>query len=174
MNRHTTKNDIIKLLKKLRKHIPGLALRTSVIVGFPGETDHDFKELLDFVSETKFERLGAFIYSKEDGTEASGFKPEVLEKVKKERFDELMKLQQRIASKVNESFLNKTMLVLIDEKVQTEENEYLGRTEYDAPEADGKREARVFRRLRHQPPSKFSTSSSGRWMQVKMGVSRRV
>ena len=137
MNRHTTKNDIIKLLKKLRKHIPGLALRTSVIVGFPGETDHDFKELLDFVSETKFERLGAFIYSKEDGTEASGFKPEVLEKVKKERFDELMKLQQRIASKVNESFLNKTMLVLIDEKVQTEENEYLGRTEYDAPEADG-------------------------------------
>lgn len=137
MNRKTTKKDIVKLIEKLRKKIPGLVLRTSIITGFPGETDKDFKELADFVRDTRFERLGAFIYSKEDGTSAARFDGQVPEYVKKERLDEIMKLQQAVSLDINRSFLGKSIEVLIDEKVAGETDRYLGRTQGDAPEVDG-------------------------------------
>ena len=94
MNRRVTRKEITGLIGSLRKKIPGLVLRTSIIVGFPGETDKDFKELMNFLRETRFERLGAFIYSKEEGTRAARFAKHQSEKVKKERFDILMKEQQ--------------------------------------------------------------------------------
>jgi len=156
MNRHVAKKDIIKLISVLRKAIPGLALRTSIIVGFPGETDKDFKELLEFVRCEKFERLGAFTYSREDGTRASRFENQIPQEVKSQRFDELMGLQQKISSGINRSFIGKTVDVLIDEKLPTTPNhslrsgsgrahnaprstlyEFIGRTQYDAPEIDG-------------------------------------
>lgn len=137
MNRKVTKSDIIKLISKLRARIPGMALRTSVITGFPGETDRDFRELLDFIRDTRFERLGAFTYSREDGTPAAGIRPQVPEKVKLARLEELMKVQQKISREFNASLAGRTMKVLIDEKVEGEEGEYLGRTELDAPEIDG-------------------------------------
>lgn len=137
MNRKTTKKDIAKLIDKLRKKIPGLTLRTSVIVGFPGETDKDFKELLKFLKDIRFERLGAFTYSREEGTSASRFKGQVSEDVKSQRYDEVMKLQQAISERRNKRFLGRKMDVLIDEKVALEDNKFIGRSEGDAPEVDG-------------------------------------
>jgi len=133
MNRRTTKKDITALIEKLRKKIPGLVLRTSVIVGFPGETDKDFGELLNYMRKVRFERLGAFIYSREDGTRASRLKGHLPMKVKRERLDELMKLQQKISSDINKSFIGKTVEVLIDEK---EGDKFFARTQGDAPEID--------------------------------------
>lgn len=137
MNRKTTKKEIIRLIQKMRRKIPGLILRTSVIVGFPGETDKEFKELLRFLEDTKFERLGAFIYSREKGTRASRFEGQVNEGVKRERYDEVMKLQQAISVRSLNEFLGKKVDVLIDEKVSREDNKFIGRTEGDAPEIDG-------------------------------------
>jgi ribosomal protein S12 methylthiotransferase len=108
-----------------------------VIAGFPGETDRDFKELLEFVREARFERLGAFIYSKEPGTRASAMKPQVPGKAKKARFDEVMKLQRAISSGINSHFLGKTLDVLVDEPVKGEKGVFVGRTYADAPEIDG-------------------------------------
>ena len=135
MNRHVTKKEIINLIEKIRRNVPGIALRTSVIVGFPGETEENFMELLKFLKDTRFEKLGAFIYSKEEGSKASGFKPQVPEEVKGRRFDDVMKLQQTISADLNKSFMGKTIKVLIDEKI--EGGGYFGRTEFDAPEVDG-------------------------------------
>lgn len=135
MNRCVTKEDIIKLIENIRKNIPRIALRTSIIVGFPGEADKDFKELLEFLKETRFEKLGCFLYSKEEGTRASKFKGQVPEKVKNQRFDEVMKAQQEISGSINRSFLGGTLRVLIDERL--EDGRYFGRTEFDAPEVDG-------------------------------------
>lgn len=134
MNRNTTKTDVLKLIDRIRRIIPDVALRTSVIVGFPQETDKEFKELLEFLEAVKFERLGAFIYSREEGTKAFNFKKQVPKIIKQARFDTIMSSQQRISRKFNEKFLNKTVKVLIDEK---EKGCYLGRTQYDAPEVDG-------------------------------------
>lgn len=142
MNRPYTKKHLINLIDKLRKEIPQIAIRTSLIVGFPGEGDKEFKELLDFVGEVKFDRLGVFVYSREEGTPAHNFKSQVPEKEKKERFDILMKAQQKIAQGLNFSFMQKEMEVLIDEEdidsgPQKKENIYLGRSYADAPEVDG-------------------------------------
>lgn len=137
MNRHTRKKDIIKLIDTLRNKIRGLALRTSIIVGFPGESDEDFKELLGFIQKVRFDRLGVFIYSRENGTRAARFASQVPEKVKNERFNELMKAQQKISSDINRRFLGNAVQVLIDERIDGEENKFLGRTEGDAPEVDG-------------------------------------
>lgn len=137
MNRSVTRKEITALIEKLRKNIPGLVLRTSIIVGFPGETEKDFKELLSFVRETRFEKLGAFIYSREDGTKAARFKGQISEKIKQARYDELMKIQQGIASDINSSFLGKRVEVLIDEKCKDQKGVFLGRTQGDAPEIDG-------------------------------------
>lgn len=134
MKRGTKKRDILHLIERARKIIPGVALRTSVIVGFPSETQKEFKELLSFLAEAKFERLGAFMYSREEGTPASRFDGQVLRKTKSERFDAVMSSQQKISRECNARLLGRTLDVLIDEK---EKEGYLGRTQYDAPEVDG-------------------------------------
>lgn len=137
MNRKVTKKGIMDLIIKLRKNIPNLTLRTSVIVGFPGETDKDFKELLRFLRDTKFDRLGAFMYSKESGTRASRLDSQVPESLKEERLDILMKEQQAISMKLNKAKLGSRVDVLIDEKIYGEKAKFLGRTKADAPEIDG-------------------------------------
>ncbi|MFH1442113.1 MAG: 30S ribosomal protein S12 methylthiotransferase RimO [Candidatus Omnitrophota bacterium] len=134
MNRQRMKKDILQLINKLRKNIPDIVLRTSVIVGFPSETEQEFKELLEFIEEAQFERLGAFIYSREEGTPAYNFKPQINHKVKVERFNAVMSAQQKISSRINEKFLGKTIEILIEEK---NKDYYLGRSQYDAPEVDG-------------------------------------
>ncbi len=134
MQRHTLKKDILKLIERIRKIIPGVAIRTSLIVGFPSETDKEFKELLEFIQEVRFERLGAFIYSREEDTPAASFKKQIPEKIKRERFNQVMSHQQRISEVVNGRFLGQTVEVLIDQK---EKDFYLGRSQYDAPEVDG-------------------------------------
>ena len=137
MNRHTTKKEITHLIKKLKNYIPGLTLRTSVIIGFPGETDKEFNELLAFLEDTRFEKLGAFIYSAEEGSKACKFPRSVSDSVKNQRFDEVMKLQQKISADINKSYMGKTVSVLIDEPVEGEDDKFVGRTEGDAPEVDG-------------------------------------
>lgn len=137
MNRHTTKSQIMDLVEKLRKKIPGLVLRTSIIVGFPGETDKDFKELLGFLREARFEKLGAFVYCREDGTKAGRFTGQIDESLKTERFDELMRQQQKISTAVNRSIVGRTVKVLIDEREAQSRDLFAGRTQGDAPEVDG-------------------------------------
>jgi len=137
MNRQTAKREIEDLIGKLRREIPGVALRTSVIVGFPGETEKDFNELLNFLSRARFERLGAFIYSREEGTKAARFAKQVPERIKKERFDGVMKTQKEISSEINRAYIGKAVDVLIDERVEGERSKAMGRTERDAPEIDG-------------------------------------
>ncbi|MBU1148375.1 MAG: MiaB/RimO family radical SAM methylthiotransferase, partial [Candidatus Omnitrophica bacterium] len=130
MGRKTAKKDIVSLIEYIRKEIPGVALRTSFIVGFPGETEKEFQELLSFIKEIKFERLGLFRYSREEGTPAYKLKKQVSEKEKERRFSEGMLLQQAISREINERFKGRTLKVLVDEKG-------IARTEYDAPEVDG-------------------------------------
>lgn len=133
MRRNTTKQQTTELLYKLRERIPGVALRTSIVVGYPGETEKDFRELSDFISEFKFDRLGVFTYSHEEGTYSYGLKPQISEKVKKERYNRLMALQQEISLENNLAKIGKTFKAIIDVK---EQDYYVGRTEHDAPEID--------------------------------------
>ncbi len=138
MNRHTNPQDIKSLIDRVRLKVPGIALRTSIITGFPQETEAAFKELCGFVSQVKFERLGVFIYSAQEGTQALKLKGQIPKKVKLERFNHLMQLQQAVALSVNKQFLHRKMEVIIDEKdTQAGEGRYLGRTRFDAPEVDG-------------------------------------
>lgn len=134
MGRKTTKQEILRVIDRIRKKVADITIRTSFIVGFPSETDKDFKELMDFIEKVKFERLGAFIYSREEGTPAYDFKKQVPDGIKKERFDAIMLKQQEISRDVNMKLLGKTIDVLIDEK---DGDFYLGRGESDAPEVDG-------------------------------------
>lgn len=134
MNRKIRRSQIIALIKKIRERIPQVALRTSIMVGFPSETDREFKELLTFIEEMQFERLGAFIYFKEEGTAAYRYGNHIPKSVKIERFNAVMASQQKISRRINRHFLGKTMEVLIDEKGK---DGYLGRSQYDAPEVDG-------------------------------------
>jgi ribosomal protein S12 methylthiotransferase len=134
MKRKATGEEIIALIKKIRKAIPGVCLRTSLIVGFPSETEKEFEQLRRFVKEAKFERLGAFVYSREEGTIAYNFKGQFPLKQKQERFDIIMSEQQKISSLVNAGFLGKSIPVLVEEK---QDGAYIGRSEYDAPEVDG-------------------------------------
>jgi len=145
MNRKPAKKEIIKVIEKIRKAIPQVALRTSIIVGFPGETDKEFQELLDFIQEIRFERLGAFSYSAEEGTPAYTFKNQVPEKIKSVRLDLVMLAQQKISALVNQKFLGKTLEVLVEEE---DNGSYLGRTQYDAPEVDGLVYVKAERKLR--------------------------
>lgn len=137
MDRQVGKEEIVPLLDKLRKNIPGVAIRTSFIVGFPGEGVNEFNDLYNFIKEAKFERLGVFTYSQEEETRAYYFENQVPEEVKDERFNKIMELQQGIAREVNSKFLGKELKVLIDEESEDDKNILLGRTEYDAPEVDG-------------------------------------
>jgi ribosomal protein S12 methylthiotransferase len=134
MRRAITKEEIIALIKKIRRTIPGVYLRTSLIVGFPSETEGEFNELLDFVKESKFERLGAFIYSREEGTAAYNFKGQIPQRLKQERFNRIMSAQRQIAADVNAKFLSQTISVLVEEK---QDGVYIGRSQGDAPEVDG-------------------------------------
>ncbi|MBM3244515.1 MAG: MiaB/RimO family radical SAM methylthiotransferase [Candidatus Omnitrophica bacterium] len=145
MNRHITKVEILKIIERIRKKAPDAAIRTTLIVGFPGETDKDFSELSAFVKETKFERLGVFSYSREEGTPAYSFKQQVPEAVKSERLDKIMLMQQEISKDNNKKMLNKEISVIMEGK---EENSYIGRSQFDAPEVDGQvflRSARVLK-----------------------------
>jgi len=134
MNRHTTSKEILKLIDKIRKNIPQAAIRTSLIVGFPSETEAQFRQLVKFIQEARFERLGAFIYSPEEGTPAANYKKQIPRRIKIQRLERIMTEQQAISREINQGFLGKTIEVLIDEK---EKDGYLGRSQYDAPEVDG-------------------------------------
>ena len=134
MKRHVSKVETIELLKKIRKEVPGIHLRTTLMVGFPGETEEDFQELLDFVREMKFERMGAFTYSEEDGTYgAAHYKDDISPEIKQQRLDQLMALQQEIATEVEAKKVGETLLTIIDRK---EGEYYVGRTEFCSPEVD--------------------------------------
>ncbi len=137
MNRRITKAGIVELITRLRRRIKDVTMRSSVIVGFPGETDEEFRELLDFLADVRFERLGSFIYSREEGTGAAEFKGQVPTGVKRTRFDEVMKLQQRISAESNLAFFGKTLKVLIDEFGPSGPEQFVGRSRMDAPEVDG-------------------------------------
>lgn len=137
MNRNSFKKDIINLIHYIRKTIPDVAIRTSFIVGFPGETEREFKELLGFIKELRFERLGAFLYSREENTPAYKFERQIPEIIKQQRFDELMRLQQSVAEDICKQSIGKQIEVLIEEKCTDSIDSYLGRTSHDAPEVDG-------------------------------------
>jgi ribosomal protein S12 methylthiotransferase len=145
MHRQTSKKDILNLIDKVRKTIPGVAIRTSLIVGFPSETDREFKELLGFIEDVRFERMGAFIYSREEGTEAFCFKKQIPQKIKVERFNALMSSQQGISREINQRFLGRIIDVLIDDR---HKGTYVGRSQYDAPEVDGVVYVKSIRTLR--------------------------
>lgn len=138
MNRPVKKSYVISLINKLRDKIPNLTLRTTFIVGFPGETDKDFEELLNFVKEFRFERLGTFIFSQEEGTPAYNFPQQIPMRIMKERLKELMLTQQSISEEINSSHLGKEIEVLIDEIKSGKPKIAIGRTKGDAPEIDGK------------------------------------
>lgn len=136
MGRRTTKAQLQEIVTKLRNEIPDMALRTTLISGFPGETQEDHEELMDFVDEMEFERLGVFAYSAEEDTPAAAFPDQVLQELKEERRDAIMELQQEISYEFSRSMIGKTLEVMIEGKV-TEENAYAGRTYMDGPGVDG-------------------------------------
>ncbi len=134
MHRHITSQETYHLIETLRREVPGIHLRTTLMVGFPGETDEDFGQLLDFVRWARFERMGAFAYSHEDGTYAAlHYEDNVPEEVKQARLDKLMRVQQRISGEIQESKVGHALRVIIDRR---EGDYYVGRTEYDSPEVD--------------------------------------
>ena len=136
MNRKTTGNDIRNIITKLRKEIPNVILRTTLIVGFPGETEEDFKELCEFVKESKFDRLGAFSYSAEDGTPAAKFTDQINESIKEDRRNKIMELQQSISTNNLKNKVGKKYECLI-ENITEEGEYYIGRSYMDVPSEDG-------------------------------------
>jgi len=136
MNRKSKKQTIIDLMKKLRKEIPNVVIRTTVMVGFPGETEDDFKQLYDFVKETKFDKLGAFSYSKEEGTPAEKLKEQIHPMTKKSRYNKIMKLQKEIIEQNLKNMIGKELEVLVETKT-FDGKYYVGRSYRDVPEIDG-------------------------------------
>ncbi len=134
MRRNITDQETRTMIERIRKEVPGITLRTTLMVGFPGETDENYQQLLDFTRWAHFERMGAFAYSEEEGTYAAEhYEDNVPEEVKQQRLDRLMRLQQRIATEVAESRVGQTMTVVVD---RLEGDYYIGRTEYSSPEVD--------------------------------------
>lgn len=134
MHRHVTKEETYRLIEKIREKVPGISLRTTLMVGFPGETDEDFKELMEFTRWARFERMGAFAYSEEEGTYSEQhYEDDVPEDVKEKRLSDLMMLQQDISSELEEKRIGSVMKVIIDRE---EGDYYVGRTEYSSPEVD--------------------------------------
>lgn len=133
MRRGITKQKTIDVVNEIRDKVPGIALRTTLIAGYPGETKQDHEEMLKWVEETKFDRLGIFTYSHEENTHAYNLKDDVSEKEKKRRADEVMKVQQEISYQNNQTKVGKTFKVLVDRK---EGEFYIGRTEFDSPDVD--------------------------------------
>lgn len=136
MGRKTTKAQLREIVEKLRREIPDIALRTTLISGFPGETPEDHEELMEFVDEMEFQRLGVFAYSAEEDTPAAEFPDQVLQETKEERRDAIMELQQEISFDFSKSMIGKTLEVMIEGKV-ADENAYVGRTFMDGPGVDG-------------------------------------
>ncbi len=135
MNRKTSKDHIIKTLKNLRKSVPDIVIRTTFIVGFPGENQEDFDQLVDFIEDIKFDKLGVFEYSREEGTRAASLDEQIPDNIKEERKNEIMAIQSDISSEILSKNLGKTFEVLIEEKLDN--NNYVGRTYMDSPEIDG-------------------------------------
>ncbi|MEZ4886279.1 MAG: 30S ribosomal protein S12 methylthiotransferase RimO [Chitinophagales bacterium] len=133
MKRHITKADTYELIHNIRQRVPNIALRTTLLVGFPGETEQDVEELAQFVQEARFERLGIFQYSHEENTSAHELEDDVPEEVKAERTAYIMDIQEGISAELNQQKIGKTFKVLFDRK---EEGYFIGRTEYDSPEVD--------------------------------------
>ena len=134
MQRHVTKEETYELIRRMRKEVPGIHLRTTLMVGFPGETDEDFRELLEFTNWARFERMGAFAYSEEDGTySALHFEDDVPAEVKQQRLDKLMRVQQNISAEVEAAKIGQTLRVVIDRQ---EGDWYVGRSEFCSPEVD--------------------------------------
>lgn len=134
MHRHITGEETRRLIKKIREEVPGIHIRTTMMVGHPGETEEAFEALLDFVREMRFERLGAFAYSEEDGTWSERhYKDDIPEDVKQARLSKLMRIQQRISSEIQEEKVGKVMRVIIDRR---EGDYWIGRTEFDSPDVD--------------------------------------
>ena len=136
MGRRTSKEQLEEIIGKLRKEIPDIAIRTTLITGFPGETEEQHQELVDFVDEMEFDRLGVFTYSPEEDTPAAEMEGQIPEEVKEDRQAEIMELQQEIAFEQAEDMVGKEVLVMIEGKV-ADENAYVGRTYKDAPNVDG-------------------------------------
>ena len=136
MNRRTNKKEITNLLSKLRKEMPDVTLRTSLIVGFPGETQKDFEELSDFVKKAKFDKLGAFMYSKEDGTPAAKLPNQIHGNTKKSRYNKIMKIQQKISNENLQRKIGQEVEVLIED-ISFDGKYLIGRTKQDVPDIDG-------------------------------------
>lgn len=135
MRRRVTKEETISLIKEIRDKVPGICLRTTLMVGFPGETEEDFNELLDFVRWAHFDRMGAFMYSEEEGTYAAQkYKDDIPQEIKQQRLDKIMAVQQIISSEIAEAKKGQILRVIIDKK---EGEWFIGRTEYDSPDVDG-------------------------------------
>lgn len=155
MRRNITKAETYELLERMRREVPGIHLRTTLMVGHPGETEQDFEELIRFVKDIRFERMGAFAYSHEEGTYAyQHYKDEIPQEVKQDRLDYLMRVQEGISADVNASKVGQTFRVIVDRE---EEDFYVGRTQYDSPEVDP--EILI---------SKDTPLSPGRFYQVKV------
>lgn len=137
MGRPSASGRIEQIIDEIRKKIPGVFIRTSFIVGFPGESREEFRQLCDFVKKMQFERLGVFRYSREEDTAAYHLDKQVTEAQKQARFDELMLLQQEISKKINKNFINRKIDVIIDGVDEGRRSRYIGRSRYDAPEVDG-------------------------------------
>lgn len=134
MHRHVTKAETYELIRRFREEVPGIHLRTTFMVGFPGETEQDFEDLKEFVRWARFDRMGAFAYSEEEGTySANHYEDNIPEDVKQHRLDELMAIQQRISLELNEQKVGQEMKIVID---RLEGDYYIGRTEFDSPEVD--------------------------------------
>lgn len=134
MRRHVTRQETYELIERFRKEVPGIHLRTTLMVGHPGETEQDFAELLDFVREVKFERMGAFAYSEEEGTYSAGhYEDDIPEETKQKRLDKLMAVQQEVSAELASRKIGQTFKVIID---RCEGDFYVGRTQFDSPEVD--------------------------------------
>lgn len=134
MRRHVTQEETYQLIEQFRKEVPGIHLRTTLMVGHPGETEADFEELKEFVRKVRFDRMGAFAYSEEEGTYAAAhYTDEIPQEVKQARLDELMFIQQGISAELSAAKVGQSMKVIID---RLEGDYYIGRTEFDSPEVD--------------------------------------
>ena len=134
MRRHISRQETLDLLSRLRREVPGIHIRTTLMVGFPGEGEQEFEELMDFVREARFERMGAFAYSEENGTwAASNLSDDTPQEVKQERLQQLMALQEGISLEIQEQKVGQTLRVLVDRE---EDEYYIGRTQWDSPEVD--------------------------------------
>jgi ribosomal protein S12 methylthiotransferase len=136
MGRKTSQADLVRVVNTLRQEIPDIAIRTTLITGFPGETEEQFEDVCDFIREMKFDRLGVFTYSCEEGTAAARMDGQIDEEVMKDRQDALMTIQQEISSERGQSLIGSTLEVFI-EGYMSQENAYVGRTYADIPNVDG-------------------------------------